>query len=92
MQVPLSKKLFQPKTFSFVTGNEIFVNFGKEILYNTFDQNRFFVGFAYQTTKTDNLQFGYMNVFQQLTAGNQYKTSHVARIFYFHNLDLKKSK
>ncbi len=92
MQVPLSRKRFQPNTFSFITNNEVFVNLGKQVVYNTFDQNRFFVGLAYQTTKTDNLQFGYLNVFQQLTTGNQYKSSHVARIFYFHNLDLRKGK
>ncbi len=92
MQIPLSKKLFQPKTFSFVANNEIHVNFGKEIVYNTFDQNRFFIGFAYQTNTTSNLQFGYMNLFQQLSAGNQYKNLHVARVFYFNNIDLRKAK
>lgn len=92
MQVPLSKKLFQPKTFSFIANDEVHVNFGKEIVYNTFDQNRFFLGLAYQTNKTDNLQFGYMNVFQQLASGNAYRSLHTARVFYFHNLDLRKTK
>ena len=59
--------------------------------YN-FDQNRFFLGFNYHINKHDNLQFGYMNLFQQLAAGNQYKSIHAARIFYFHNLDLRKNK
>lgn len=92
MQIPLSKKLFKPNSFSFVVNDEIHINFGKQIVNNTFDQNRFFVGLAYQTTKTDNLQFGYMNLFQQLPAVSQYKNLHVARIFYFHNVDLRKSK
>lgn len=92
MQVPLSKKLFQPSTFSFIANDEVHVNFGKEIVYNTFDQNRFFLGLAYQTNKTDNLQIGYMNIFQQQPAGNIYRSLHTARIFYFHNLDLRKSK
>ncbi len=92
MQIPLSKKLFQPNTFSFIANDEVHVNFGKEIVYNTFDQNRFFLGLAYQTNKTDNLQFGYINVFQQQSAGNVYRSLHTARIFYFHNLDRRKSK
>ena len=71
--MPLSKKGFQPHSFSFVVNDEVHVNFGKQIIYNYFDQNRFFLGFAYQTNKTDNLQFGYRNVFQQLAAGNKYK-------------------
>ncbi len=89
-QLPLSQKKFQPNTLSFVVNDEVHVNFGKQIVYNYFDQNRFFLGFAYHTNKTDNLQFGYMNVFQQLAAGNKYRMGHVARIFYFHSLDLRK--
>jgi len=87
---PLSKKRFQPKTLSFVVNDEVHINFGKEIVYNYFDQNRFFLGFAYHVNKHDNLQFGYMNIFQQLAAGNKYRSNHVARVFYFHNLDLRK--
>lgn len=89
-QFPLSKKRFQPNTFSFVLSNEVFVNFGKQIVYNVYDQNRFFAGFHYHVNKHDNLQFGYMNIFQQLAAGNQYRSTHAARVFYFHNLDLRK--
>jgi hypothetical protein len=88
--VPLSKKAFAPHTFSFVLNNELHINFGKEIVYNYFDQNRFFVGFSYHTNAHDNIQFGYMNLFQQLPAGNAYKAVDVARVFYFHNLDLRK--
>lgn len=87
--VPLSKKPFAANTFSFVVNNEVHVNFGKQIVYNYFDQNRFFIGLAYHVNKSDNLQFGYMNLFQQLPAGNQYKSIDAARIFYFHNLDLR---
>lgn len=91
-QFPLSKKRFQPNTFSFVVNDEVHVNFGKEIVNNYFDQNRFFLGFAYHVNKHDNLQFGYMNVFQQLAAGNRYRSIHAARVFYFHNLDVIKRK
>jgi hypothetical protein len=88
--VPLSKKAFAPNTFSFVLNNEVHINFGKEIVYNYFDQNRFFVGFSYHTNAHDNIQFGYMNLFQQLPTGNAYKMVDVARVFYFHNLDFRK--
>jgi hypothetical protein len=90
LQVPLSKKGLLPNTVSFVFNDEIHINAGKSIVYNTFDQNRLFIGFAYHTSESDNLQFGYMNVFQQLAAGNQYRSLNTARIFYFHNLDLRK--
>jgi hypothetical protein len=90
-QLPLSKRRFQPKTVSFLVNDELHVNFGKQIVNNYFDQNRFFLGFNYHVNKHDNLQFGYMNVFQQLAAGNRYRSNHVGRLFYFHNLDWRKT-
>jgi Protein of unknown function (DUF2490) len=90
MGIPLNKKPFAPKTFSAVINNEVHVNFGKQIVYNYFDQNRFFLGFAYHTNATDNLQFGYMNVFSQMASGNRYRSINSFRVFYFHNVDLRK--
>jgi hypothetical protein len=89
---PLSRNQFQPKSLSLVLNDEVHVNFGKEIVYNYFDQNRLFVGVAYQVNKSDNIQLGYMNVFQQLASGNRYRSTHAPRLFYFHNLDLRKGK
>ena len=91
MMIPLGKVRFAKNTLSAVVNDEVHVNFGKEIVYNTFDQNRFFVGFAYHVNKTDNIQFGYMNIYQQLAAGNKYRMVHVPRVFYFHNIDLRKN-
>jgi hypothetical protein len=91
LQVPLSKKAFQPGSFSLSASNEIFINWGKKIVYNTFDQNRFFVGLHYHTNSHDWLQFGYMNVFQQLAGGNSYKSTHALRLFYFQNLNFTKN-
>jgi hypothetical protein len=86
---PLAKNSYAPKTWSFVVNDEILINAGKEIVYNYFDQNRFFVGLNYHLNAQNNIQVGYMNVFQQLAAGNVYKSIHAARLFYFHNLDLR---
>ncbi len=90
LQVPLDKKDGNAGSFSFILNDEVHINFGKQVVYNTFDQNRFFAGFAYNVNKTDNIQFGYMNMFQQLASGNRYRSVHTARISYFHNLDLRK--
>lgn len=90
LQGPIGSKPFEPGTFSWILNDEVHINFGKEIVYNYFDQNRFFAGFSYHVNKHDQLQVGYMNQFQQLPAGNKYRTLHVARVFYFHNLDLRK--
>ena len=90
LMFPLSKKSFAPNTLSLVLNDELHINFGKEIVNNYFDQNRLFIGLAYHVNAKDNIQFGYMNLFQQLPAGNRYRSVHAPRITYFHNLDLRK--
>ncbi|HLO82970.1 MAG TPA: DUF2490 domain-containing protein [Chitinophagaceae bacterium] len=90
MQVALGKKKFEKGSLAWVVNDELMVNFGDQIVYNYFDQNRFFTGFHYYVTKHNFLQFGYMNVFQQLSSGNKYRVLHAARVFFIQNLDLRK--
>ena len=87
MQLALGKHKFAPGTFSLAAGNEIFINFGKYIIYNTFDQNRIFIGTFYHVNKHDNLQIGYSKVYQQLASGNKYKSLDVFKLTYLSNLD-----
>ena len=90
--LPLSRKAFAANTFSLSMNNELFVNFGKQIVNNYFDQNRLLIGFAYHVSSKDYLQLGYMNLFQQLPAGNHYRMIHTARVFFYHNIDLRSKK
>jgi hypothetical protein len=91
VQLPLAPEV-KRGTFSLIANDEVHVNFGKEIVNNYFDQNRFFLGLAYHLNANDNLQFGYLNIFQQLPAAARYKTIHAARVYFFHNLDLRKKR
>ncbi|MBC7775268.1 MAG: DUF2490 domain-containing protein [Phycisphaerae bacterium] len=88
--LPITKKRFEPGGLQFLVNDELFVNFGKNIVYNHFDQNRFFVGLVYQVNKHAQLHGGYMNLYQQLPIGNQFRNQHTVRVFYFHNIDLRK--
>jgi hypothetical protein len=87
--IPLTGKELAPKTFFAALVNELFINLGKKTVYNTFDQNRLFVGGGYQFNKSLTMQFGYMNIFQQETSGNQYWSSHAIRLFLLQTLDLR---
>jgi hypothetical protein len=89
-EVPFYKSGSDPKSWSFIANDELHINLGKQIVNNYFDQNRFFLGLKYQTGLYSNLQFGYMNLFQQLSAGNRYRNINALRVFYFQNLDLRK--
>jgi hypothetical protein len=87
--IPLKGKELAPRTPFAVVMNEVFLNFGGKIVYNTFDQNRFFAGIGYQFTTHLNAQLGYMNIYQQEATGNSYISTNTIRLFVFHNLDLR---
>lgn len=70
--------------------NEAHVSAGKNVVNNYFDQNRLFAGLGYQFTSNLNAHFGYLYVFQQLPAGNQYIHINALRLFVFHNFDFRK--
>lgn len=89
---PLGKHPFEPGSLALMLANEAMLNFGKEIVYNSFDQNRLIAGVQLQVGKRDFLQAGYMHIFQQQASGNKYRQSHVARIFYTHSLDLREAR
>ncbi len=91
-EIPFYKSGTDLNSWSFIVNNEVHVNFGKQIVNNYFDQNRFFLGLKYQSGLHSNLQFGYMNLFQQTAAGNRYRNFNVLRLFYFQNFDLRKKK
>ena len=92
LQVPLHGGVIKKGDVSFMLNNEIYVNLGKQFVYNTFDQNRFFMGLAYYVSPVNYLQFGYSNVFQQLSNGNTYRSIHIARVAFFQNMDWRKKQ
>ena len=85
--IPIFKN---PKYPSFSLSDELIIQFGKEILYNTFDQNRLFLGIRQPISKTLNFDFGYMQSFQQKASGYQYDKIHTLRCFFYYSPDLRK--
>ena len=90
-QFPLSSHMYKKGSFSFVTSEELYLNFGKNIVYNTFDQNRFFAGLYYYLNDANILQLGYTNMFQKFNdAPNKYLNSDVLRVSVFNTIDFRK--
>jgi len=75
-----------------VLSDEILFQFGEEIVYNTFDQNRFFIGINHRLNKNWTFDFGYMPVFQQKSIGYKYDLNHTIRLFFYLSPDLRKKK
>ena len=87
--IPVSKNLAVPQL---VLSDEILLQFGKQIVMNTFDQNRFFVGIKKRLSPAWSFDFGYMPVYQQLDTGYQYNLNHTLRWFFYFNPDFRKIK
>ena len=86
--IPLSKNKKVP---SFVVADELLMQMGKYIIYNPFDQNRFFAGIKQQVTKSLSFDFGYMHVWQQKLSGYQYSRNHTIRWFFYWQPDWRKN-
>lgn len=87
--MPLKGKEMAARTPFAALINEVFLNFGNRIVYNTFDQNRLFAGVGYQFTTHVNAQLGYMHIYQQEASGADYFSTHAIRLFLFHNIDIR---
>lgn len=84
--IPIFKKKTLP---SLVISDEIFIQFGKDVVYNTFDQNGLFIGIKQAISPKLSFDFGYMNVYQQKYSGYQYDMNHTLRLFFYYNNSLK---
>ncbi|MBC7890472.1 MAG: DUF2490 domain-containing protein [Ferruginibacter sp.] len=81
-----------PRYPSLVVADELLIQFGKEIVYNTFDQNRAFIGIKQRVSKSLNFDLGYMLVYQQKSSGFQYDKNHTLRWFFYYTPDFRKKK
>jgi hypothetical protein len=76
---------------SLVLSDELLIHFGKEVVYNTFDQNRLFIGIKQNINPKLSYDFGYMNVYQEKYSGYQYDMNHTIRLFFYLNSVIKHS-
>ncbi|WP_109700141.1 DUF2490 domain-containing protein [Chitinophaga deserti] len=70
--------------------NEVAIQFGKSVVYNTFDQIRLFGGIRQGFGKGWSYDLGYMLLYQQGTGGNSYSRNHTVRLFFYYTLDTRK--
>lgn len=68
--------------------DEIHVNAGKNIVYNRFDQNRLYAGLSYAIVNNLEVEVGYLNWYQQRSAGNQFYNRHIINLAITHRIDL----
>jgi hypothetical protein len=76
----------------FILADEIHLNFGKNVIFNTFNQNRLTVGIKHKINEHWKFDCGYMMVYQQLAVGNVYNLNHTLRLFFYGSFDFRKNK
>ncbi len=69
--------------------DEIMINAGKNIVHNTFDQNRIYAALQYGVNKNIALELGYLKSFQQRASGVDYFDRDIIRFTFFHKIKLK---
>jgi len=89
MTIPVFKNPHYP---SLVLSDELAIQFGKEVVYNTFDQNRLFVGIRQPVCKALSFDMGYMLLYQQKASGYQYDKNHTFRWFFYYTPDFRQKK
>ena len=87
--VPVFKN---PKYPALILADELCIQFGKEVVYNTFEQNRVFLGIKQKLTKDLSFDLGYMLLKQQKSSGYQYDVNETFRCFFYYMPDWRKKK
>ncbi len=92
VNIPLNKKAMEKGAIFLSLYDEIFVNFGKNVNYNIFDQNRFYGAVGYQFLKNANIQVGYMNQAIQKSDGKRLENNNTVQVALTYNLDFTKKE
>lgn len=89
---PLNKPKLVNKTLFFSGYNEIFIQAGRSILYNHFEDNRMFLGLGYILSENWQVQTGYMWTYRHAGGPYDYEFRHIPRLSVYHNLDFYRQR
>ena len=82
LNIPVFKKKNLP---SLSLADELALQMGKDVIYNTYEQNRFFIGIKQQISPSLSFDTGYMVVYQQKKSGYQYDLNNTFRLFFYYS-------
>jgi hypothetical protein len=70
--------------------DEIFVNFGKNVAANVFDQNRAYGALGHRTLNYTRVELGYLNQLVQQRNGRVFEVNHTLQVALFSTLPFGK--
>lgn len=88
LRYPLKKEAEKGSNVFLIAGNELMVNFGKQVGYNFFDQNRTSIGVHLELNDKLGFQFQYLRIWQQLTNGQSINNINALRFNLYHKIIL----
>lgn len=68
--------------------DELMVNFGGEIVYNHFDQNRVYIALEKVLSKNFSVEMGYLHWYQQRASGKDFFDRNIMRLTILHKMKL----
>lgn len=84
---PLNSRELVPGTLFLSFFEEIFIQAGKSIQFDYFEDNRVFLGLGYIVNPNLQVQLGHMWTFRHRGAPNLFESRHIPRLSFYHNLD-----
>ena len=88
LECNLLKSKSKDHNLSLKLSDGIFINSNSGIIYNTFDQNRFYAALNYQLIKNMSVELGYINLFQQRISGDEYLNRNIASLAINHRIKM----
>lgn len=92
ISIPFKGKTIEDKSAYFSCYNEVFVNFGKNVQMNIFDQNRAYLAIGYKLPQWGKLEVGFMNQLLLKPDGVKVENNHALQLSFTSNLDFYKKK
>lgn len=91
VSIPLNNNTIKDNTVSINIGDEIFLNFGKEIVHTVFDNNRIITGITYQYNMKLSVTLNYVNQFSQSKMIDNFEENDIFWLSLTHNIIFKKT-
>jgi|GEM_PF-2440200 hypothetical protein len=88
LQVPLNHASLNDRTWYVAISDEIMFNSGKEVVYNSFDQNRASIGIGYKQNDLFSAMLSYTDIFLVKNKRDSFEQTNVISLSLFHNIQI----
>jgi hypothetical protein len=92
LSIPFKGKTIEDRSFYISAFEEVYINFGKKVAFNIFDQNRGYLGIGYKIPKAGRLEIGYLNQLIFKGDGVKVENNHTLQISLSSTIEFRRKK